>query len=230
MAPHLTREQREAVVYYRHTLNRELSEIATLLQCSARTVSEILHIYREYGLLFNPNARPRGRPRIIDYDAKAFIFALLQAKPTSYLDELQARLLEALEIDVSVATIYRAICQMAVSHKKVSRAALERDELLRATWQAAYGEIPKEYFVWLDESSVDDHTNQRREGWAPMGRACVQRATFLRGQRFSVLPALTSDGIIALDIFEGSVNKELFIRFLEEQLVRAPVSLNHKSS
>ena len=52
-------------------------------------------------------------------------------------------------------------------------------------------------------------------------RACVRRATFIRGQRYSVLPALTSEGYIALDIFEGSVNKERFIRFLEEQLVCA---------
>jgi transposase len=35
-----------------------------------------------------------------------------------------------------------------------------------------------------------------------------------------VLPALTSEGYITLDIFEGSINKERFIHFLEEQLVR----------
>ncbi|KDQ54004.1 hypothetical protein JAAARDRAFT_104822, partial [Jaapia argillacea MUCL 33604] len=32
-------------------------------------------------------------------------------------------------------------------------------------------------------------------------------------QRFSVLPALSIDGIVALDIFEGSVNKDRFISF-----------------
>lgn len=42
---------------------------------------------------------------------------------------------------------------------------------------------------------------------------------FLRGQQFSILPALTYDGVIALDIFEGSVNKERFIQFVEQQLV-----------
>ena len=77
-----------------------------------------------------------------------------------------------------------------------------------------------EYFVWLDESSVDDQTNQRCSGWSELGRACVRRATFVRGQRYSVLPALCSDGIIALDIFEGSVNKEKFINFVNDQLVR----------
>ncbi|KAI9059853.1 hypothetical protein FKP32DRAFT_1578970 [Trametes sanguinea] len=51
-----------------------------------------------------------------------------------------------------------------------------------------------------------------------MGQACVRRTTFLRGQRYSVLPALSVDGIIALDIFEGSVNKERFISFVQNDL------------
>jgi hypothetical protein len=82
-----------------------------------------------------------------------------------------------------------------------------------------YGDIPADYFIWLDESSVDDYTNQCTHGWAAVGHACVHRATFIRGQRYSILPALTSDGIITLDIFEGSVNKEKFIQFLKEDLV-----------
>jgi hypothetical protein len=62
---------------------------------------------------------------------------------------------------------------MAMTHKKQAKQASERNELLRATWQAQYGDIPAEYFVWLDESSVDDKTNQCMEGWAPLGLACV---------------------------------------------------------
>ena len=73
--------------------------------------------------------------------------------------------------------------------------------------------------MFLDESSVDNLTNQRTSGWSPIGHACVRRATFIRGQRYSVLPALTTDGIIALDIFEGSVNKDIFVRFVREELV-----------
>ncbi len=91
--------------------------------------------------------------------------------------------------------------------------------MLRATWQAEYGDIPAEYYVWLDESSVDNLVHQRRSGWSDIGMACVSRDTFIRGQRFSILPALGPDGIVALDIFEGSVNKEHFIQFLNEQLV-----------
>ncbi|KAG2742536.1 hypothetical protein P692DRAFT_201679263, partial [Suillus brevipes Sb2] len=40
--------------------------------------------------------------------------------------------------------------------------------------------------------------------------------------RHSILPALSSDGIIAMDIFVGSVNKERFLDFLREQLLPLP--------
>ncbi|KAJ7189622.1 hypothetical protein GGX14DRAFT_301647, partial [Mycena pura] len=39
--------------------------------------------------------------------------------------------------------------------------------------------------------------------------------------RYSVLPALTTEGIVALDIFEGSVTKDLFLGFLRDQV--API-------
>ena len=219
MAPSTTIEMRKAMVRWRFEQHKTALEIAVLSGCSERTVYEVLRLHRDYGQVTNPFARTRGRPRILDNGDMEYIHALLQANPVLYLDELQEQLFAARDKDVSLATLSRAIRRLAMTHKRVSKTAAERNELLRATWQAEYGDIPAEYFVWLDESSVDDKTNQRNHGWADLGRACVRRATFIRGQRYSVLPALTSDGIIALDIFEGSVNKDRFIRFLNEDLV-----------
>ena len=71
----------------------------------------------------------------------------------------------------------------------------------------------------LDESDVDDFTNQRHYGWALTGRARVSRDTFIRGRRYLILPALTYEGIVALDIFEESASKERFIQFLRDQIV-----------
>jgi hypothetical protein len=53
--------------------------------------------------------------------------------------------------------------------------------------------------------------------------SCVRRGAFIRGQQFSMLPALTVDGIIALDILEGSVNKDKFIEYNDKELVSNPV-------
>ena len=68
-------------------------------------------------------------------------------------------------------------------------------------------------------SSVNDLTSQQQKGWSQIGCTCVRCATFLCGQCYSILPALTMDRLIALDIFEGSVNKEKFIHFISTELV-----------
>ena len=219
MAPNLSFETRCKIVDWRITHRKSVPEIATLAQCSEATVWRILAYWRDHNVVKNPFAQSRGRPRVLDEGDYRYIQGLIDARPKIYLDELQEELEVYRGVSISIATISRTLHRLALSCKKVSPAALERNELLRATWIAAYGDIPREYFMWLDESSVDDLTNQRQYGWALLGRACVSRDTFIRGQRYSILPALTCDGIVALDIFEGSVNKERFIRFLREQIV-----------
>ena len=66
-----------------------------------------------------------------------------------------------------------------------------------------------ELFIFLDESAVDQSTAERMYGCSTIGTRCVRRASFVRGIRHSVLPALSCDGIIAMDIFAGSVTKDV---------------------
>lgn len=219
MAPHLAPQLRERIAYWRFEDGKTAREISILAGCSDTTVYDILRLHYHFGQTRNPYARRRGRPRILNQGDMNYIYSILEANPGLYVDEIQQLLFEVWNAEVSVATVSRALRRLAITHKHVAKEALERDELVRATWIAQYGDIPIESCIWLDESSVDDRTNQQRHGWALLGRACERRETFIRGQRFSVLPALSVDGIIALDIFEGSVTKEHFIQFLREQIV-----------
>ena len=219
MPPHLSKEIRERIVVWSNTLGKPNDEIASLAACSERTVREVLRLHRVFGVVHNPFAQPRGGTRLLDIGDLNYISSLILANPVLYLDEVQDKLVQYRNIEVSLSTISRAMQHLALTHKKVSAEAIERNELLRATWQAEYGDIPADYCVWLDESSVDNRTNHRQSGWATIGQACVRPGLFVRGQRYSVLPALSYEGYIAYDIFEGSVNKEKFLRFLNEQVV-----------
>ena len=42
---------------------------------------------------------------------------------------------------------------------------------------------------------------------------------FIRGKRYIILPALTLDGFVAIDIFEGSCDKKKFVDFILDQVV-----------
>ncbi|KAF5317773.1 hypothetical protein D9619_012509 [Psilocybe cf. subviscida] len=188
--------------------------------CSVRTVFNILALHREHDTVANPFARQPGRKRVLDTGDLIYLTSLIDARPKIYLDELQEQLLQARNVDISIATISRSLRNWEITNKTASSSAIERNEELCATWQAEYGDIPAEYCVWLDEASVDNKTYHRKNAWSKMGSAAVCRATFICGTRYSVLPALTSEGIMALNILEGAINKERFIQFVNEQVVR----------
>ena len=77
-----------------------------------------------------------------------YIYSILQANPGLYVDEIQQKLFEARDGNVFIATISRAIKQLAVSNKKVAKEALERDKLVRVTWLAVYGDLQPEFCLW----------------------------------------------------------------------------------
>jgi hypothetical protein len=151
-----------------------------------------------------------------------FIESTLDSNPSIYLDELQKRLDDTRNIKVSIATLSRVLRSLQYSRKSLTKVSAERDEGLRSVWEIAMAEYTNpDIFIFLDESAVDGKTVQRSQGWSRLGQPCVRRMTFLRGKRYSVLPVLTIDGIIGLEIFEGSVTKEKFLSFLRTHVVRA---------
>jgi transposase len=218
MLPHLSQDIHEQIAIWHNDQNLSPEDIAKLAGCSICTVYYILSYHRDFGVVNNLFAKSRGCSHSLDTGDMNYLISLVESQPKIYLDELQEALATNWDIDVSLATISCSLRQWALSHKHVASEALERNEFLRAIWQGEYGDILAEYCVWLDEAGVDDRTNQQWSGWARVGQACVCQETFIHGQRYSVLPALTLEGIIALDIFEGSVNKERFLKFIQEQV------------
>jgi len=218
MAPRISLELRERIIAWRHDLDMPIADIVRLSNRSKRSVQNVLATYRDYHQPVNPFTRPRGRKRILEREDLNYLDGILLAEPALYLDEIQCKLREIRDVEVSLATLSCTLARLAVTHKHIAKEASERNELLRATWQAVMGQYEPQQIVCVDEAGVDDHTNVRKSGWAPLGQACVRRTSFLRGQKYSILPALSLDGILTLEIFEGSVNRERFVEFLQKNL------------
>lgn len=151
MPPHLSLEMRKNIVRWRFEQGKTGKEIATLVNCSESTIWEVLRLHRKYDQVTKPHTQNRGRGRALDNADVQYLSSLLLANPVLYLDELQEQLATVRNVEVSISTLSRTLRRTAVSNKSVSNKAAERNELLRATWQAEYGDIPAEYFVWLDE-------------------------------------------------------------------------------
>ncbi|KAF5343167.1 hypothetical protein D9758_017053 [Tetrapyrgos nigripes] len=124
---------------------KPISEIAKLAGCTERTVYALLSLYHTTGEVVNLSALPYSRPRLLTLEDRAYIQGILDANPTLYLDEIQDKLWDDREVDVSLATLSQALMQMAVTNKKISNQAAQHNTILEATWIGEFGSIPKEY-------------------------------------------------------------------------------------
>jgi len=92
--------------------------------------------------------------------------------------------------------------------------------LLRADYIYTIGtEYQVEQLIFLDESAKDERTLSRHYGYSFKNQVVSQKVVFLRGVRYTILPALTLDGFIACDIMKGSCSKERFCTFVLSQVV-----------
>jgi hypothetical protein len=185
----------------------------------------------------NANHGLRGQRRNLSIDDIAFLTTILRRNPTIYLDELQHELQARRGVFVSVHTLFRTLHRLQYSHKSISARALERDEERRAIFMNNIAEIAPdpEMLMFGDEAAKDERTLIRKFGHSKIGTRfasftdqyqswlihtrCIQRKCFVRGKRYSILPILTLDGIIAYDIIEGPVTSERFVQFLQEHVV-----------
>lgn len=204
-----------------HLYKWEVKHICEALGVKKTCVYTSLHYYHKFGVPYNLDSCGPGTRRILPDPDQQLLLEFLQENPCAYIDEMQQHLLLHRGISVSVTTILRTLRHLHYTLKTVSKKALERDELRRLVFLHMMGEIAPdpEMLVFLDEAAKNEKTAGRPMGWSLRGTRCAQRRCFVRGKRYSILPALTLDGIITHDIVEGSVTAERFYRFLRDFVV-----------
>lgn len=140
--------------------------------------------------------------------------------PQLYIDEYQDWFFEVTGKDCSTRLIGKYMLRMGFTHQTLSIAAYEQNERIRNEHRAFVYQFPPEMFVFVDESSADSRTSQRRKGHLPKGSKNVrQKGVFVKKNRHSVMAALDYYGILGSLVVEGSYTGELFtIAFMKEVL------------
>lgn len=219
MARAASAELKQLIVRWHHVDGKSVGEIVELSGYSRSFVYRVLSCWRLYRCVDNPLAYKSGRPSTLTQENIADLLAYIDRHPTVYLDELQAVVFDEWEADMSLSQLSELLQKEEYSRKKVSQIALQRTQESRINYKINIADELADWMIFLDESAVDSRVAQRTHGYTPVGARCVQRTALVRGKRLSILPALSLRGIIALDIFEGSVDRARFIDFLREQLV-----------
>lgn len=127
-------------------------------------------------------------------------------------------------VEVKIPTLLAALRELDYTNKGVSKEALERDCARRMVFKYNIGKIARDpnMLLFIDEAAKDERTPGRTRGWSLRGTRVRQRRCFVRGKRYSILPAITPDGIVAREIIDGPVTSERFCRFLRTHIVRLP--------
>ena len=202
-----------------------IKDICHLLGIKKTLAYKVLNRYQEFGGVSNPYAYSCGvgRPRTLSSADLAFISAIVNHRPSVYLDELQDELWLKCNVRSTLPPLSRALEQLGVTRKAISAHAYERNEFSRALYMNRIAEeVPDpNMLMFIDEAARDERTISRRFGRSGKGIRCTTQRPFVRGTRYSIIPAITLDGIIAYDIVEGPVDTERFVKFLKEQVVHS---------
>jgi hypothetical protein len=119
-------------------------------------------------------------------------------------------------------------------HYQITKVAVEQSEQLRLQYTTTIGEYNAERLIFINESATDRQTTYRNVAWALKGQRAMRKSVFIRGTRYvlhnalisssnccrySILPALSLDGIIYCDIVNRSFNMEWFKAFIQGLII-----------
>ncbi|GBE83829.1 hypothetical protein SCP_0508860 [Sparassis crispa] len=181
--------------------------------------STVYHTLQHEPGSFNDTSTRSGRPRALTRDDVEFILEVCEIQPNIYLDELKEEL-ELQNVDISLAALCRYLHRNGITHKRLARIARERDHARRALFVDTVQQYDAAQLVSVDEAAVDTRNMTRNFGWSYSGVRASERVPLERGIRYSVLPALSLDGVLHVNIVEGSFNAITFRHFIHTLLDR----------
>ena len=193
--------------------------IAKNLSISVGIAHNIFKRFQSTGEVDPKPATRRESLRKLDNHHKLYVIGLIVASPDLQLSELVSKVQEITGITVHVSTICRLLAEHGFTRKKVQHVALQRRMDLRAAYMASVYMISEEMFVWVDESGSDSKDQLRKYGYALRGERAICRRLLVRGKRISAVAALSSEGLVALELMDGSVDGDAFFDFVRGSLI-----------
>ena len=108
---------------------------------------------------------------------------------------------------------------MGSQEKKIQKVAKQRCIALRAEFMVWVSSCSRKFLVWVDETGSDHRDHPRKYGYALYGRYPVYHRLLERGPHVFAIAAMSTDGVIAVDLHKGSVNGDVFVDFIRGSLI-----------
>lgn len=98
----------------------------------------------------------------------------------------------------------------------MQKEAAQRDPVLRAAWFMKLANWRADQLVFIDESGINSKHGEPTHGYAKKGSRIPFKVAYQKAESFSLLPALSVNGYIACNAYEGGVNAEMYEEFIRD--------------
>ena len=196
-------------------------KIARNLNISVGTAYNVFKAFESSGevsCICNP-PQDRRDSQSLTSSEEMFVVGLVFENPCLYLRELCQQVQDISGLSVSVFTTCRLLRRHGLTRKKVQRIALERNLEYRSDFMAEIFPYPREQLVWIDEMGSDHRDAMHQYGYALLGETPRCKRLQVRGQRISAIAAISSAGMVSLELEYGSVNSDTFYDFVRGSLI-----------
>ncbi len=189
---------------------------------SLNFVWRLLVRWRETGRV-DPKPHGGGQPLRVQGEHLETLRAVSEKHNNATLPELRVLFVERTGVEVSEATISRALTRLGITRKKISYHASERDDneeidrKREAFLQGAARPGALDHYVFVDETGVNLGM-ARTYGRAPVGQRVPGAKPANRGGNYSLIGAMGPDGVTAALVVEGAVDTLVFETFVERVL------------
>ena len=229
MPPHQVSEDLKACIPALHHEGYSVKDICHLLNIKKTLVYKVLSLYQQFGIVSNPfkYSCSMGHPHTLNQVDLVFLSAIIDHQRSVYLDKLQDELWLKQHVHITLLTLSHTIQQLAVSHKVISAHAYEQSEILWALYMNRIAEEAPDanMLMFIDEAAKNERMLSWKYRHSCKGIHCVVCRQFIQGMHYSVILAITLDGIITYDTIEGLVDyQDRFFADLIFQGVRAQSS------
>lgn len=195
------------------------TEVAEQFGCCASWVRRLIQRRRDTDSLAPLPPQTPDTSKLDESDLEE-LRVLIQKTPDMTLAELAA----ALTTKVSVSTVYRATEKLGLTLKKKSTHAAEQDrpdvKEKRDAWFEKVADVAVKDFVFLDEfGSTTNMARSRARG--PRGERVVCKTPHGHWKTMSTVAAMSATGIVTAVVYDGAVDAEAFVGFVEQFLAPA---------
>ena len=220
------------VVYQRLVHKLAFGEIAKNLSISTSTAHRYFARFEATGQVEPSGPAGVSSLKLLDKSTELYVVGLIMQRPDLYITEIRNELYRLHRITVSSSTICRLLRSYGLSRKKLRHVATQRCDLLRGQFLAQCFNFTADMFVWVDESGSDARNHARRYGYSIRGTTPVTHHFLSRGKRLNAIAAISTTGLVALNITQSTVNADVFFDYVRGYLIpqmRPFDGINHAS-